>query len=96
MVKGESNFRKYLTFDHMDVYVATSMRKKKDYISVGTFIKEVFSDPRIKPLKLRYFDPTQSYSKSRFCKGLIECLVLKRAKCSIYCVQETDTFGKDS
>jgi S-ribosylhomocysteine lyase LuxS involved in autoinducer biosynthesis len=96
MVKGESNFRKYLTFDHMDVYVATSMRKKKDYISVGTFIKEVFSDPRIKPLKIRYFDPTQSYSKSRFCKGLIECLVLKRAKCSIYCVQESDTFGKDS
>jgi len=94
--KGENNFRKYLTYDHMDVYVATSMRKRKDYISVGTFIREVFSDSKIKPLKLRYFDPTQSYSKSRFCKGLIECLVLKRAKCSIYCVQESDTFGKDS
>jgi hypothetical protein len=96
ITKGEGNFRKYLTFDHMDVYVATSMRKNKDYVSVGTFVKEVFTDPRIKELKLRYFDPTQSYSKSRFCKGLIECLVLKRAKCSIYCVQETDTFGKDS
>lgn len=96
LAKGENNFRKYLTFDHMDVYVATSMRKKKDYISVGTFIKDVFNDPLIKPLKLRYFDPTQSYSKSRFCKGLLECLILKRAKCSIYCVQETDTFGKDS
>ncbi|MFC1995650.1 hypothetical protein ACFLVM_02095 [Chloroflexota bacterium] len=95
-VKGENNFRKYLTFDHMDVYVATSMRKKKDYVSVGTFVKKVFSDPRLNSLNLRYFDPTQSYSKSRFCKGLIECLMLKRAKCSIYCVQETDTFGKDS
>jgi hypothetical protein len=95
-LKGEKNFQKYLTFDHMDVYVATSMRKRKDYISVGNFIKGVFNHPTIKPLKLRYFDPTQSYSKSRFCKGLIECLILKRAKCSIYCVQETDTFGKDS
>lgn len=90
------NLRKYLAFDHMDVYVATSMRKYRDYVSVGEFIRNVFAHPRIRALKLRYFDPTQVYSRDRFCKGLVESLMLKRAKCCIYCVQETDTLGKDS
>jgi len=93
---GRENLRKYLTSDHMDVYVATSMRKYRDYISVGTFIHEVFEHPSIKPLKIRHFDPTQVYSPDRFCKGLVESLMLKRAKCCIYCVQEMDTLGKDS
>jgi hypothetical protein len=93
---GRQNLRKYLTFDHMDVYVATSMRKYRDYISVGRFIREVFEHPSVKPLKIRHFDPTQVYSPDRFCKGLVESLMLKRAKCCIYCVQETDTLGKDS
>jgi hypothetical protein len=93
---GKQNLRRYLTFDHMDVYVATSMRKYRDYISVGTFVRRVFDDPRMKALKIRHFDPTQVYSPDRFCKGLVESLMLKRAKCCIYCVQETDTLGKDS
>jgi len=93
---GKENLRKYLTFDHMDVYVATSMRKHRDYISVGTFIHKVFGHPGIKVLKIRHFDPTQVYSPDRYCKGLVESLMLKRAKCCIYCVQETDTLGKDS
>jgi len=93
---GKRNLRKYLTFDHMDVYVATSMRKYRDYLSVGRFIHKVFSSHRIKELRIRHFDPTQVYSRDRFCKGLVESLMLKRAKCCIYCVQETDTLGKDS
>ena len=93
---GKRNLRKYLTFDHMDVYVATSMRKYRDYISVGAFIGKVFDHCIIRKLKLRHFDPTQVYSEDRFCKGLVESLMLKRAKCCIYCVQETDTLGKDS
>lgn len=93
---GRENLRKYINFDHMDVYVATSMRKYGDYVSVGSFVRQVFDHPRIKALKLRYFDPTQVYSIDRFCKGLVESLMLKRAKCCIYCVQETDTLGKDS
>lgn len=93
---GKQNLRKYLTFDHMDVYVATSMRKFRDYVSVGKFISQVFEHPKIKVLKIRHFDPTQVYSPDRFCKGLVESLMLKRAKCCIYCVQETDTLGKDS
>ena len=93
---AESNLRKYLTFDHMDVYVATSMRKYRDYVSVGELIRKIFGDPAIGKLKVRYFDPTQAYSEDRLCKGLVESLMLKRAKCAIYCVQETDTYGKDS
>jgi hypothetical protein len=45
---------------------------------------------------LRYFDPTQSSEESRINKGLIEGLMLKRAKCTIYSIQDTDTIGKDS
>jgi len=93
---GESNLRKYLTFDHMDVYVATSMRRYRDYLSVGKFVDEVFGSKDIKEFKIRYFDPTVVYSSDRFCKSLLESLMLKRAKCAIYCAQETDTLGKDS
>jgi hypothetical protein len=93
---GKENLRKYLTSDHMDVYIATSMRKYRDYISVGTFIRKIFDHPKIEALKIRHFDPTQVYSPDRFCKGLVESLMLKRAKCCIYCVQEMDTLGKDS
>lgn len=93
---AENNLRKYLTFAHMDVYIATSMRRYRDYISVGKFVQKVFNYQDIKELRLRYFDPTQTYSADRFCEGLAESLMLKRAKCAIYCAQEKDTLGKDS
>lgn len=93
---GEKNLVKYLTFNHMDVYVATSMRLYRDYINMGRFIKEVFNSPDIIALKIRYFDPTQVYSDERICKSLIESLMLKRAKCTVYCAQEAETLGKDS
>ena len=54
------------------------------------------SAPEVAELNLRYFDPTQSYTKNRINKGLIESLMLKRAKCTVYSVQESDTLGKDS
>jgi uncharacterized membrane protein len=46
--------------------------------------------------KLRWFDPTQSFCESTIDKGLVEGLMLKRAKCTIYMAQEGDTLGKDS
>jgi hypothetical protein len=45
---------------------------------------------------LRYFDPTQALCRNRIDKGLTEALMLKRAKCTIYLAQESDTMGKDS
>lgn len=86
----------YLTWDYMDVYIATSMREKWEYEETFDFIREVFGNKDLKELRLRYFDPTQSLCKDRMNKGLVEGLMLKRAKCCIYMAQESDTMGKDS
>ncbi|HNP84363.1 MAG TPA: hypothetical protein PKN47_23115 [Nitrospira sp.] len=94
--KGRRNHDIYLTYDHMDVYVATSMRERHEYFLVNRFIQNLFSAPNLTPLNLRFFDPTQAYCEDRLDKGLVEGLMLKRAKCTIYHAQETDTLGKDS
>lgn len=94
--RGKYNTRVFLTSDYMDVYVATSMRKQYDFQNVFDLCSYVFSEPKIKMLNLRYFDPTQSFHENRVAKGLIEGLMLKRAKCTIYAAQEIDSFGKDS
>lgn len=94
--KALRNKNVYLTWDYMDVYIATSMRHKWEFQEVFDFIKEVFDDSNIKDLKLRYFDPTQSKCEDRIDKGIIEGLMLKRVQCSICMAQESDTMGKDS
>lgn len=94
--QGRSNQDTYLTYDHMDVYVATSMRERHEFYVVSDFIDKLFRREEVAPLKLRWFDPTQAYCKDRIDKGLVEALMLKRAKCTIYHVQEADTLGKDS
>jgi len=86
----------YLTWDYMDIYFATSMRNEWEFEETFDFIQEVFADPNLKKLNLRYFDPTQSKCGNPRDKGLIEGLMLKRAKCTIYLAQESDTMGKDS
>ena len=93
---GSKNTDVYLTWDSLDVYVATSMRHKWEYEETFDFISDVFSSKRIDGLKLRHFDPTQSQCENRIDKGLVEGLMLKRAICTIYMAQETDTMGKDS
>ncbi|MGA2318832.1 MAG: hypothetical protein ABSG71_20990 [Thermodesulfobacteriota bacterium] len=92
---GKDNHDAYLTYDHMDVYIATSMRERHEFFMVNGFIKELFGHELIKPLELRWFDPTQVYCDDRIDKGLVEGLMLKRSKCTIYHIQETDTLGKD-
>lgn len=94
--EGWRNTSHYLASDCMDVYVATSMREKWEFEDVSRVVNNVFADPRLAKLKLRYFDPTQSFLDNRVDKGLVEALMLKRAECTVYLVQETDTFGKDS
>lgn len=93
---GKNNYKKYLTYDYIDVYIATSMRRKEDFYSVYDFIKKLSNQKEVEELNLRYFDPTQADPQDKTAKGLIEGLMVKRAKCTIYCVQESDTFGKDS
>lgn len=96
LAKGIQNQEAYLVSDHLDVYVATSMRRKHEYIEISEFTSELFNHPQINHLKLRWFDPTQAYCQHRIDKGLAEALMLKRAKCTLYLAQETDTLGKDS
>jgi len=86
----------FLTWDYMDIYFATSMRNDWEFKETFDFIQRVFSNARLKKLNLRYFDPTQSKCGNPRDKGLIEGLMLKRALCTIYLVQESDTMGKDS
>ncbi len=86
----------YLTWDCMDVYIATSMRNKWEYLETYDFVRTVFADTTLQRLNLRYFDPTQSKCNNAREKGLIEGLMLKRCLCAIYMAQEGDTIGKDS
>lgn len=86
----------YLASDHLDVYVATSMRARHEFIAIGRIVRQIFEHDCIKPLKLRWFDPTQAYCSNRIDKGLAEALMLRRASCTIYLAQESDTLGKDS
>lgn len=93
---GKRNTHRYLALPELDVYVATSMRETEDFISQHQFIESVFSNPEIKDLQLRYFDPTLSFTDDRISKGLVEMLMLKRAKVTIYSAGDEDTLGKDS
>ncbi|MDZ4818173.1 MAG: hypothetical protein SGJ20_04285 [Planctomycetota bacterium] len=93
---GERNHEAYLASDHMDVYVATSMRERHEYQAISQIVNEVFSDQSLVGLKIRWFDPTQASCVDRIDKGLAEGLMLKRAICTLYLAQESDTLGKDS
>ncbi len=93
---GLRNVNTFLIWDYIDVYIATSMRHKCEFEETFDFLKRLSSNPEINALKLRIFDPTQSITKLSRNKGLVEGLMLKRAKCTIYMIQESDTFGKDS
>jgi hypothetical protein len=90
------NLAFYLSSDFLDVYVATSMRSDADFVSVNAFAKSLFQHAEVRPLKLRYFNPTQSWIDDRIAKGLVEALMLRRAAVTIYMAQKSDTFGKDS
>jgi hypothetical protein len=94
--QGQRNFETYLSYDYLDVYVATSMREKWEYVDVHKLCNKVFKNRMLSEINVRYFDPTQSYHDNSIAKGLIEGLMLKRARCTLYMVQETDTMGKDS
>lgn len=96
LAQGQQNHEAYLVSDHLDVYVATSMRERHEYAMVNRLTSEIFSHAQLSDLKLRWFDPTQAYCKDRIDKGLAEALMLRRASCTIYFAQETDTLGKDS
>jgi hypothetical protein len=93
---GKDNAHEYLVIDDLDVYVATSMREFEEYKSFKELLTDVFKHPDLAKLNLRYFDPTIIYCENRIAQGLLEALMLKRAKLTLYVAGKTDTFGKDS
>ncbi|HEY9756758.1 MAG TPA: helix-turn-helix transcriptional regulator [Oculatellaceae cyanobacterium] len=94
--KGLRNLARYVSADHLDIYVATSMRVDADFVSVNQFVTALFRHQDISRFKLRYFNPTQSWIQDRVAKGLVEALMLRRARMTIYMAQREDSFGKDS
>ena len=80
----------------LDVYVATSMRRREDFREMARFCSEVFEHESIADLYLRYFDPTLSAALGHEDKGLIECLMVKCAKVLVYCAGQSDSYGKDA
>jgi transcriptional regulator with XRE-family HTH domain len=94
--QGLRNLARYLSADHLDVYVATSMRVDADFVSVNDFVTKLFAHEEVRALRLRYFNPTQSWIEDRVAKGLVEALMLRRAAVTVYMAQKGDTFGKDS
>jgi len=94
---GRANQEQYLrNIETIDVYIATSMRDDKEYHEMTEFVTKVFDDKNLIDLNIRYFDPTLCFCDSRIDKGIIECLLVRSAKVTIYCAQGSDTFGKDS
>jgi hypothetical protein len=79
----------------LDVYVATSMRRRDDFRDMAQNCEMIFSDPRLRPFHLRYFDPTLSAARGHEEKGLLECIMVDSAKVVIYFAQERESWGKD-
>lgn len=95
--KAIKNTELYLSMvNDLDVYVATSMRSRKNFRDMATACEQIFSDEGLAHLHLRYFDPTRSAAKGHEDKGLIECLMVKCAKVLVYCEGEKESYGKDA
>lgn len=93
-----ANTQKYLSMlRELDVYVATSMRDRKDFRDVAQACLQIFQqDPRLRPYHLRYFDPTLSGALSHEDKGILECIMVDHATVVIYLAQEKESWGKDA
>lgn len=91
------NTELYLSMvNDLDVYVATSMRNRQNFRDMASTCEHIFSDARLRPFRLRYFDPTMSAARGHEDKGLIECLMVKCAKIVIYTEGEKESYGKDA
>ena len=91
------NTKTYLSMvSDLDVYVATSMRERSDFVAMADSCERIFGDPSLEELHLRYFDPTLSAAAHHEDKGLIECLMVKRAKSLVLHAGSKDSYGKDA
>jgi hypothetical protein len=92
-----SNTHRYLSLvSELDVYVATSMREREQFLDLARMCRSIFETNDLKKLNIRYFDPTMSAAEGHEDKGLIECLMVKCSKATLYFAGESDSFGKDA
>lgn len=95
--KAIQNSRLYLSLvNELDVYVATSMRRREDFRTMANDCNDIFAAEGLSGFRVRYFDPTISAAEGHEDKGLIECLMVKCAKAVVYFAGESDSFGKDA
>jgi hypothetical protein len=95
--KAIANTERYLSMvNDLDVYVATSMRNRKNFRDMADACDRIFGNKCVAHLHLRYFDPTLSAARGHEDKGLIECLMVKCAKVLVYCEGEKESYGKDA
>jgi hypothetical protein len=91
------NTKLYLSIvNDLDVYVATSMRTKEDFVSMAKDCDYIFKNNKLEQQRLRYFDPTMSAADVHEDKGIIECLMVKCSKTLLYFAGEKDSYGKDA
>ena len=91
------NTKLYLSIvNELDVYVATSMRRRSDFRNMANDCAYIFGHDNLKHLHLRYFDPTMSAAEGHEDKGLVECLMVKCGKVLLYFAGSSDSFGKDA
>jgi hypothetical protein len=91
------NTKLYLSLvNDLDIYVATSMRNRKDFIEMAETCEKIFKSEPLQKLHLRYFDPTISAAEGHEDKGLIECLMVKCCKLLVYSAGEKESYGKDA
>ena len=94
--KALINTNLYLSLvNDLDVYVATSMRERKNFIDMADFCERIFKSSTLNKFDLRYFDPTISAADSHEDKGLIECLMVKSARMLLYHTGKNESYGKD-
>jgi hypothetical protein len=95
--RATKNTELYLSMvNDLDVYVATSMRSRRNFRDMADACEQIFGHSTLLPLHLRHFDPTMSAAKGHEDKGLIECLMVKCAKVLVYCEGEKESYGKDA
>ena len=82
--------------NELDVYVATSMRRRSDFRDMARDSELIFRHDGLTRFRPRFFDPTMSAAEGHEDKGLIECLMVKCAKALVYFAGESDSFGKDA
>ncbi len=68
----------------LDVYVAASMCTRRHFDDTAGFCRRVFQHRTLSKYHLRYFDPTMSAAANHQDKGLIDCLMVKRARVLIH------------